>query len=546
MPSKKKIHSAPQWKPGPIHSSPSSTHSVPVAAQTALHPVMLLQSSFGNRTVQRFFHHRVSQGVIQGVFTFSPDEKSAVDNGAPPKTYRILGSITYNKGANTAYWMENIANPDETIYADKATGLEVTPTDVTSGVKRVRKDDEDDVSDFSESDDDSRSTLNAFGKQRLLIKKGRHKKKKLAAVKLEKETASSRFRLDTARRRKALAVHRLKRTTGISDVDAEEYVDVGKQTLHIGKGTGFFIMPGGNVRPPAVKEPPSDYNALFTQMQGLGKDPAAALLYKKAAKVELPSGATTLSDPQIAAMALFYMNANASQLETELGQRTQLTEDLSKLTTITGFSEFSRSMNATETGTPTAMESPYDASLFVKRGLLKVSKGEGSLQNTFFQGPGGQDSVFMGAPSKENSPSKIGGSEVLQNPFLYPDRLERQMSIFPDLKKDFKTSLNELKSTTSASDLTALTPSDLTLLETKAKQQQKADAVKMLEAVKKVKIPTASFDKLSFWADSDGYIQKQRKMLATMMRKAKGNTEAETVLKQVAQELLEKEKNARK
>jgi len=479
-----------------------------------------------------------AKGVLQGVFTFDLDQSLAKNvYGDKVKNYRILEEVQYD-GDKTAYHLENIDEPFDEIYVD-ATGNEIDSTEIVKNNKRKCEVEED--SDYSESDDDDRSTLTHFGMLRKMIKKGKHKKQRLIKTELTKEKEKKKkkaFNLNTLEKRKALAMHRINRTKGISNIDDQEYPFVGNQKLHIGAGTGFFIMAGGNLeeRPKSVKEPSAEYHQLFPEMQKLGKDKAAKVFYQKATKLDLED-TEDLSDRQIASMALMHMNEDVDKIEEEVGERTQLTENLSKFAMISGFSEFSRSMNS--------QEEPYDSTLLIKQGLLKASQGEYSLQNMFFQGTGGENSIFLGAPSKTNAPSKIGGSEVLQNPFEYPERLKRQMDIFPKKKSDFKASLNSLKSS-SGSNLLEISEEKSKQYERLEKEQQVNDVETLIKTIKDAEIPRAEFDRMNFWSSDTGFIRKTKKDIARMKERCEDNEDALKKLKKATKELEEKQKEAMK
>jgi hypothetical protein len=387
-------------------------------------------------------------------------------------------------------------------------------------------------SDFSDSDDDDRE-MNAEERMNYLMERGR--KKKAALTKMEVTADQDTFVLDQPHRRKIFAARRTNQDPRI-DVDQLQSVRVGQQALNIQAGTGHFVTPGGNVRPEGIKEPPAEYKELFEQLMGLGNDSNAAPLCALLG-IKKPEAGGKLTDYQVAALALYYMNNDVKEIEKSLKKRTQLTESLSKLVTIFGVAEQSRSFEAEANGELM----PYDVSLFLKAGLTRVIKGDASLEQVFYQGKGGVDSIFLGAPSEKHSPLRIGGAAQLRNPLGHSTALARQMEIFDKKKGRFKRQLNTLK-TTSKSSIAPLTAKKQKEQAKKVASAQVETANTLLHDIGQLEIP----DDLNEFLNN-----KSRSPLAKYAREIKayetkwaGNKDALAVLEAAKKALNQKRKTA--
>lgn len=395
----------------------------------------------------------------------------------------------------------------------------------------------DENSDLSDSDDDSTVELDHKKKLEYMIKSGKKTKNRLKKIKIERDKDSEKFNLDSEEKRKALAIHRMEGKTEISDISQQETVNVGKQNLRIGGGTGFFIQAGGNERSTDIKEPEAEYHKLYPELLGLGKDKVSKNLFNLATKKELRDK-SELGDVELAPMIMHYMSSNVDDMEKELGERTQMSENLSKLTLITDFSEFSRGMKSDE--------HPFDASLLVKQGLRKIAEGEVSFEEMFYKGEGGENSIFLGAPSKTHSSDNIGGSELLQNPLEYDERLKRQMQIFPNKKIEFKQTFNGLKSRDKSKQLEMLSELDEETLKKQQAEQQIREANDLLKEIKNVQIPKAFCDRWNFWSDNKGFINRNEKKIQSMCSRFKGNEKALNILEDAKSQLARKRKKAMK
>lgn len=365
-------------------------------------------------------------------------------------------------------------------------------------------------SDYSSSSDDERD-LTPRDQMWMMMLKGQRKKDKLLEG---NEGADGRdLKLHTPRMRGVYASHRTNTKDKASIASSENLMMIGHQRKRMRPGRGHFVQAGGNKdRPDGVKEPAADYAKLFDQMSQQGDDPNAAPLYKEATNGELGATGGKLSDAQMAAMALYYMNNDASKINEKLGKRTQLTEHLSTFTAVVGIAEQARGLEASP--------APYDTTLLIKRGLHRVKEGEGTLQEMFYKGAGGAQSIFIGAPNKTNSPRKIGGAEQIRNPFdpKNEEAFKRQMSIFPAKKGDFKEALNALRST-AKNTAPALTEADKQALEA----PMALDAAKELaDEVRELHVPDVA--ELN---DEKGKIQVYTCAIEAMEQ----NTKDETVLK---------------
>ncbi|MDG0812684.1 hypothetical protein [Cohnella rhizosphaerae] len=296
-------------------------------------------------------------------------------------------------------------------------------------------------SDVEESSDDETTELDAKQKLRILINLTASNMEILRSSSLESKKDEHRF--DEPLHRKIYAADRSSKNPKIADLTTQDYFFVGEQRLRIGEGTGHFIQAGGNAeaRGTTIKEPPADYDKLIEAMLKMAKDPSAASLYKLATGAELDDKAT-FEDRELAAIMLYYLNHNVSKSHTV---RSNLTEHLQKFVSVTGVSELTRSFEAggkeerskeKSKKKKDGSASGYSAETLVKMMLKLVVDGKvTSLQAVFFEGTGGMDSLFLGAPSAEHSGNKLGGAAVLRDPFAYSENLERQMSHTPHNKK---------------------------------------------------------------------------------------------------------------
>lgn len=535
------------------------------------------------------------EGVIQGVFVYNRDIERFVDTDTG-YSYMIMGTINYGVGRR-AYQLRNtqpLLNeyvdidattlervnlnallppsptlssftssssssssfsppPPSSAFEPLSTSIFGTTTPVPTlpptgglplgtderGIKRKRLEEEADDSEFEPSDDDETTELTASEKVKVLSKQGAKKRSRLLTRTIEKE--GKKFPMHDPRSRKVYSAHRSSRKAGsVSDITRQENLLIGPQVLRVGEGTGYFIQPGGNksTRPEGIKEPPADYSGLFEGMKLMGNDPNSAALYKLATGRELTKK-STLSDEAVAAIALYYMNHDASVIHASL-KRSQLTEHLAKLTIITNISEFARALEATGD----KAEMPYDATLLIKRGLQVVAEGTKTLREVFYQGKGGEKSIFMGAPSQENSPSKIGGAEVLRNPLSYIPRLERQMSIFPNRKKEYKASLNALKSQARIA-LPEMTEERRSELEESYKAEQVAQARALVREIKSLALPTSGLEVNDYVNTRGGPIKKYTSRINAMRKTYADNKAALKALTTARSELKKKEEAAK-
>ncbi len=537
----------------PSRRAGSELRGLPLQAQSLLH----MQQRIGNAGVRQFMRRFRAQQpqreqpahagrsapageAIQAKFTYSREHDLFIDEDTG-FAYRLLGTIGYGDLGRRAYQLEgdteyvlvdmetfeavrrqpHVSSPVASASGSRA-DPEEKPSEApdenkTSAKKekaRLFSDLEDD-SDYAASDDDEKVELNDEQRLRILMRQGKLKRRRLEGGKLK--IKESKFELHDPRSRKALIAHRQSKTSKLSRLDKQEYFWLGEQTIRLGEGTGYFIQPGGNEREEGIAEPPAEYNALFEQMKRMGNDKNASRLY------ELATGKTrgndeTFTDSELATLALYYMNNDASAIARQLGSRSQLLEHLGKFTAITGISEFGRSMEAVDGKD----EVPYDATLLVKQGLMSVISGKKTLKQVFYEGKGGENSIFLGAPSEKHSSKKLGGAEILRNPFRYEANLRRQMEIFPTNKKEFKSALNRLKSQ-SAFELPSITEEDLKKQEELVALEQSTAANQLLERINGLTLPERVEDRNKFLNEGSGEIHKIRGTLKKWKKAFAGN-----------------------
>lgn len=417
------------------------------------------------------------QGVVQGWFKIGDQEyrsRAALEK----EEFKPIQGVNMEKViARLGDWAEaedDKGKPDET-WEDLITraAAEVAPE------QSVKPEADEYLSDYPPSEDDERTTLTAQEKLAILRKRGSKKRKRLG--KLDLGDADQIQDVSDPHARKIFSARRAAGSLG----DAK--TAIGKQQFRIGLGKGHFLQAGGNKedRPENVKEPPSSYGDILPAIMSFGKKDSEADSIFKALTSEDRATGTEFSDAETARLLYHYAQNDVKEIEKKLEDekigRTPLTEHLSKLTAITGLSEQARGFEA---------DPPYDASLFIKHGLAVVAKGERSMNEMFYRGHKGGESIFLGAPTD-------GGADQLRDPLKHPEALERQMSIFPHNKGEFKKSLNELKTKTQ-STFPALTPE-------KAEQQAKRAAdieVEKAEMLKRqieaLKPPDGFYDLMNF------------------------------------------------
>jgi hypothetical protein len=277
-------------------------------------------------------------------------------------------------------------------------------------------------------------------------------------------------------------------------------------------------------------------------MKKMGKDLNAAPLYTLATGREQTLKSTgDLSDPQIARMAYYYVDNNASVIEQALGRRTQLTEHLSKFTTISNVSELGRSLEAT--GESGEENLPYDATILVKKGLKEIAEGKITLKEFYYAGQGGQDSIFLGAPSEKES--GISGAEQLRSPFKHSRALKRQMDIFPDNKREFKKELNALK-TNSKTSFSKITEEEEREIENSRINEQVEEADKILNEIKEIEPPSTVFEVGDFLRDRRGPIKHYTTLINKKNKQFSGNSEAISKLVKAIKALMSKKKETSK
>lgn len=370
-------------------------------------------------------------------------------------------------------------------------------------------------SDVEESSDDETTELDAKQKLRILINLTASNMDILRSASLESTKDEHRF--DEPLHRKIYAADRSRKVPKIADLSTQDYFFIGEQRLRIGDGTGHFIQAGGNseTRGKTIKEPPADYDKLIEAMLKMAKDPSAASLYKLATGADLDDK-ETFEERELAAIMLYCLNHNVSKSHTV---RSNLTEHLQKFVSVVGISELTRSFEAGDS-------SSYSAETLVKMMLKCVIDGKvASLQAVFYEGKGGMDSLFLGAPSAEHSGNQLGGATVLRNPFAYEDNLERQMRHTPSNKKQFKALLNAVSSGSTA-ELKPMDDKEKERLK-KEKQALQTNAVRRLvQTIQKTKLPDNLFAMNDFLNDANGTLGRLSKRLNQYARTYADNPDA--------------------
>lgn len=374
-------------------------------------------------------------------------------------------------------------------------------------------------SDVEESSDDETTELDAKQKLRILMNLTASNMDILRSASLESKKDEHRF--DEPLHRKIYAADRSSKVPKIADLTTQDYFFIGEQRLRIGEGTGHFIQAGGNAetRGKTIKEPPADYDKLVEAMLSMAKDPSAASLYKLATGADLDDK-EKFEDRELAAIMLYYLNHNVSKSHTV---RSNLTEHLQKFVSVVGISELTRSFEA-------GGSSSYSAETLVKMMLKCVIDGTvSSLQAVFYEGNGGMDSLFLGAPSAEHSKDGLGGATVLRNPFAYEENLERQMSRTPHNKKAFKALLNAV----SSGSKTELKPMDE---KEKARLREDKQALqlnvvrKLVQTIKKTKMPDNVNALNDFLNDAKGTLGKLSKRLKRYTKTYADNPKAQDLI----------------
>lgn len=519
-----------------------------LAAPDSLQRMLNGRSGFSNanksRDPVRVQHFYPAGGLVQAKFIFDETSGHFVDEDTK-EAYKRLGTVAYGDKGRKAYQLQRLSDSAQ-IHIDVETYEIVTigpaPSLSSSPEKKRKKEeafpesDSDLESEFSEASDDEKIELDAKQKFEILTAKGRRKRLKLRTKNVA--TKEGVFSGSDLRSRKIYAAHRSSKSSLVSNINKQELLQIGEQTVRIDTGTGYFIVPGGNKekRPPGIKEPPGDYESVFEAMKKMGKDPNAAPLYKLATGSDL-GDKDALADAEIAAMALYYINNDAAQIQVNLGQRTQLTENLSKLTAITTISELARALEATKEGE----EIPYDATLLVKQCFWVVMQGQKTLKEVFYEGKGGKESIFLGAPSEKHS--GISGADRLRRPHSYRQPLEKQMGIFPSNKRKYIQQLNAFRSKSTVK-APALTAEQQKALQKKYQQEQVKEARDLVQEIQDVDVPHDSSKILGFLTDRSGAIQKLRGKIRKLRRRFAGNKEAIELLDEAQRKLKKKEKRA--
>ncbi|WP_217593664.1 hypothetical protein [Cohnella sp. GbtcB17] len=388
-------------------------------------------------------------------------------------------------------------------------------------------------SDVEESSDDETTELDAKQKLQILMNLTASNMDILRSAFLESTKDEHRF--DEPLHRKIYSADRSSNVPKIADLSTQDYFYIGEQRLRIGDSTGHFIQAGGNAetRGKTIKEPPPDYDKLVEAMLNMAKDPSAASLYKLATGADLDDK-EKFEDRELAAIMLYYLNHNVSKSHTV---RSNLTEHLQKFVSVVGISELTRSFEA-------GGSSSYSAETLVKMMLKCVIDGTvSSLQAVFYEGNGGMDSLFLGAPSAERSKDGLGGATVLRNPFAYEENLERQMSPTPHNKKAFKALLNAV----SSGSKTELKPIDekekARLREDKQARQLKV-VRRLIQTIQKTKMPKSVFALNDFLNDANGTLGKLSKRLKGYTKTYADNPEALALIRKGWKALAAKKREA--
>lgn len=448
------------------------------------------------------------------------------------------------------YYLNDEEVDPGTLYT-RWNGGDVEPEILDNPLKRKRgpnEEEEDDSDDnFSvyslDEDDESINDLTHTAKMSIIMDKGKEKQKSFKRKKFD--TDDKGVPLHEPYARKVYSVHRSSGDSRFSNINNQELISVGQQILRLGEGTGYFMQAGGNQdeRQEGIKEPDSDYHNLFEGLKGMGGDKNAQPLYQLAWNqwVSTEEGSTakfveeTLTDAQVALMVFHYFTNNVQELESKLQGRTQLTETLSKLIAIFGVSEMCRSLEGKD---EKEKPSPYDVTLLIKQGLLKVMEGKLTLQAVFYQGQGGENSIFLGAPSQKNSSKEVGGSDQLRYPFYYDKALERQMGIFSNNQREFKEELNSLRSS-SDFKLPELTVEDEQKAQAMVAQQQVQNVQALIDEINRIEVPGENYIN-EFLNEPNGTIKKFTKNINKLAKQVKGNEEALEKIKEARGALKQK------
>lgn len=345
-------------------------------------------------------------------------------------------------------------------------------------------------SDLEENDEDAKITLTYDKKFELLESMGARKATRLSKMgkikfKVIEESGKTIKVFKNKRELQAYAYQRAlskKGNVNVSDIDQKEYFRIGEQTISIKAGTGFFIQSGGNKdkRPEKIKEPKEAYQEIFPEMLKGGTDKSALVLLGQASPgYKRKNPKEPLTEQELAAILLYlFKKSDLDGVFKEL-ERTQFVENIQKFYAICNAAELMRSLVATK---------PYDASLFIRRGLQLVQAGKYTLMEVFYKGVNKKDSLYIGAPKDDNDKNIVGGAQKLKNPWDYEEELKRQMSLFPSNKKEFKAVINSLRTDNDDSmELKELSEEDEKRLE---EQRQKVlkEAVENLQTqIEKIK-----------------------------------------------------------
>ncbi|MDG0793803.1 hypothetical protein OMP38_25500 [Cohnella ginsengisoli] len=405
-------------------------------------------------------------------------------------------------------------------------------------------------SEVEDSSDDETTELDAKQKLNILINLTASNMGILRSSGLDTKKAEHRF--DEPLHRKIYAADRSLPEPKIADLTTQDYYSIGEQKLRLGKGRGHFIQAGGNAeRGKTIKEPPAEYNKMIEAMLKMAKDPSAASLYKLATGADLDDK-EAFEDRELAAIMLYSLNHNVSNSHSV---RSNLTEHLQKFVSVVGISELSRSFEAgggkgetsekkSEKNEKESVSGGYSAETLVKMMLRLVMDGKvASLQAVFYEGKGGMDSLFLGAPSAEHSGNQLGGATVLRDPLAYGDNLERQMRHTPDNKKAFKTLLNAVSSG-SAPELKAMDDKEKERLK-KEKQAQQTDTVrKLVRTIRNTKLPDHAFAMNEFINEPNGTLGNLSKRLNQLAKMFADNPSAIAQIKEGRKALAAKRKEA--
>ncbi|MDI4645906.1 hypothetical protein [Cohnella hashimotonis] len=401
-------------------------------------------------------------------------------------------------------------------------------------------------SDVEESSDDEASELDAKRKIRILMKVTKSNIGILRSSSLR--TKKDEHRFDEPLHRKIYAADRSRKNPKIADLTTQDYFFIGEQRLRMGEGRGHFTQAGGNAkkRTKTIKEPPAEYDKMIEAMLKMGKDPSAAALFKLATGKELDSK-DSFEDRELAAIMLYALNHNVSKLHSV---RSNLTEHLQKFVSIVGISELTRSFEAggDKDGTSEKKEeegaASYSAETLVKMMLRLVMDGKvASLQTVFFEGKGGMDSLFLGAPSAEHSGNQLGGATVLRDPLAYEENLERQMSKTPHNKKAFKSLLNSVSSGSSP-ELKAMDDKEKERLKKDKQTQQTSTVQKLVQTIIDTELPERNHQLNDFLNGANSTLGKFNKRLNQLAKTYADNADALAKIEEGRKAIADKRKEA--